>query len=238
MDGRDYSPFDQLLMHMDKAVRTVFGTPPHTERPNPAQAQPEAELAANERRQVAGLMRVNHAGEVSAQALYQGQALTAKLTEVRAKMERAALEENDHLAWCEQRLKELDSHTSVLMEENDHLAWCEQRLKELDSHTSVLNPLWYAGSFTIGALAGAAGDKWSLGFVVETERQVVKHLEEHLERLPAQDHKSRAVLEQMKEDEAHHATTALEAGSAELPGAVKRLMRLTSKIMTVTAYYL
>ncbi|MEJ2652903.1 MAG: 2-polyprenyl-3-methyl-6-methoxy-1,4-benzoquinone monooxygenase [Gammaproteobacteria bacterium] len=214
MDGRDYSPFDQLLMHMDKAVRTVFGTPPHTERPNPAQAQPEAELAANERRQVAGLMRVNHAGEVSAQALYQGQALTAKLTEVRAKMERAALEENDHLAWC------------------------EQRLKELDSHTSVLNPLWYAGSFTIGALAGAAGDKWSLGFVVETERQVVKHLEEHLERLPAQDHKSRAVLEQMKEDEAHHATTALEAGSAELPGAVKRLMRLTSKIMTVTAYYL
>ncbi|MEJ2565947.1 MAG: 2-polyprenyl-3-methyl-6-methoxy-1,4-benzoquinone monooxygenase [Gammaproteobacteria bacterium] len=214
MDGRDYSPFDQLLMHMDKAVRTVFGTPPHTERPNPAQAQPEAELAANERRQVAGLMRVNHAGEVSAQALYQGQALTAKLTEVRAKMERAALEENDHLAWC------------------------EQRLKELDSHTSVLNPLWYAGSFTIGALAGAAGDKWSLGFVVETERQVVKHLEEHLERLPAQDHKSRAILEQMKEDEAHHATTALEAGSAELPGAVKRLMRLTSKIMTVTAYYL
>ncbi|MEJ2554078.1 MAG: 2-polyprenyl-3-methyl-6-methoxy-1,4-benzoquinone monooxygenase [Gammaproteobacteria bacterium] len=214
MDGRDYSPFDQLLMHMDKAVRTVFGTPPHTERPNPAQVQPEAELAADERRQVAGLMRVNHAGEVSAQALYQGQALTAKLTAVRAKMERAALEENDHLAWC------------------------EQRLKELDSHTSVLNPLWYAGSFTIGALAGAAGDKWSLGFVVETERQVVKHLEEHLERLPAQDHKSRAILEQMKEDEAHHATTALEAGSAELPGAVKRLMRLTSKIMTVTAYYL
>lgn len=214
MDGRDYSPFDQLLMHMDKAVRTVFGTPPHTERPNPAQTQPEEELAADERRLVAGLMRVNHAGEVSAQALYQGQALTAKLTEVRAKMERAALEENDHLAWC------------------------EQRLKELDSHTSVLNPLWYAGSFTIGALAGAAGDKWSLGFVVETERQVVKHLEEHLERLPAQDHKSRAILEQMKEDEAHHATTALEAGSAELPGAVKRLMRLTSKIMTITAYYL
>ena len=214
MDGRDYSPFDQFLMHMDEAVRTVFGTPPQTERPNPAQAQPEAELAADQRRLVAGLMRVNHAGEVSAQALYQGQALTAKLTEVRAKMERAALEENDHLAWC------------------------EQRLEELDSHTSILNPLWYTGSFAIGALAGAAGDKWSLGFVVETERQVVKHLEEHLERLPAQDHKSRAILEQMKEDEAHHATTALEAGSAELPEAVKRLMRLTSKIMTTTAYYL
>ena len=214
MDSRDYSPFDQLLMHMDKAVRTVFGAPPVTERSNPAQDQPEAELSANQRRLVAGLMRVNHAGEVSAQALYQGQALTAKLSEVRSKMERAALEENDHLTWC------------------------EQRLTELDSHASVLNPLWYAGSFAIGAAAGWAGDKWSLGFVVETEKQVVRHLEEHLERLPPQDHKSRAILEQMQEDEAHHATTALQAGSADLPKPVKQLMRLTSKLMTTTAYYI
>jgi ubiquinone biosynthesis monooxygenase Coq7 len=201
-------------MHMDKAVRTIFGAPPITERSNPAQAQPEAELSADQQRLIAGLMRVNHAGEVSAQALYQGQALTAKLGEVRSKMERAA------------------------MEENDHLAWCEQRLTELDSHASVFNPLWYAGSFAIGAAAGLAGDKWSLGFVVETEKQVVRHLEEHLDRLPPQDHKSRAILEQMREDEAHHATTALQAGSAELPKPVKRLMRLTSKLMTTTAYYI
>ena len=214
MPTRHYTPFDQLLMQMDKAVRTVFGAPPVTERPNPAETQPEAELAAAEQRLVAGLMRVNHAGEVSAQALYQGQALTAKLTEVRGKMERAA------------------------MEENDHLAWCEQRLKELDSHTSVLNPLWYAGSFAIGAAAGLAGDKWSLGFVVETEKQVVKHLQEHLERLPPQDHKSRAILQQMEEDESHHATTALNAGGSELPEPVKQLMRLTSKLMTATAYYI
>ncbi len=214
MTSRNYSPFDQLLMQVDKAVRTVFGSAPTTERSNPADAYPDTELNAEEQRRVAGLMRVNHAGEVSAQALYQGQAVTAKLAEVRGKMERAALEENDHLAWC------------------------EQRLGDLGSHTSILNPLWFAGSFAIGALAGRAGDKWSLGFVVETERQVVKHLEEHLERLPAQDQKSRAILEQMKEDEAHHATTALQAGGAELPEPVKQLMKLTSKVMTTTAYYL
>ena len=211
---RDYSPFDQLLIHVDKAVRTIFGAAPVTERPNPADDQPHAELNVEEQRRVAGLMRINHAGEVSAQALYQGQSLTAKLTEVRDKMERAALEENDHLAWC------------------------EQRLNELGNHTSLLSPLWYAGSFAIGALAGAAGDKWSLGFVVETEKQVVKHLEDHLERLPEHDGKSRAILEQMKQDEAHHATTALQAGGTELPEPVKQLMRLTSKIMTTTAYYI
>ena len=214
MDARNYSPLDHLLTQLDKAVRTVFGSPPVTERSNPAEAQPEADLNTGERRLVAGLMRVNHAGEVSAQALYQGQALCARLGEVRSKLERAA------------------------MEENDHLAWCEKRLKELDSHTSLLNPLWYAGSFTIGALAGMAGDKWSLGFLVETEKQVVRHLDKHLERLPSKDQKSRAILEQMKEDETHHATTALQAGSAELPQPVKQLMRLTSKIMTTTAYYL
>lgn len=211
---RNYSPFDRLLLQVDKAVRTVFGAAPLTERPDPATGVPESELDSAERRRSAGLMRVNHAGEVSAQALYQGQALTAKLAEVRGKMERAALEENDHLAWC------------------------EQRLKELGSRTSALNPLWYAGSFAIGALAGLAGDKWSLGFVAETERQVVHHLEEHLDRLPERDHKSHAILKQMKEDEAHHATVAFNAGGAELPGPVKQMMRLTSKVMTQTAYFL
>ena len=214
MNTREYSPFDQLLMQLDKAVRTVFGAPPHSERPNPAEGLPEAALAAAEQRLVAGMMRVDHAGEVSAQALYQGQALTAKLTEVRGKMERAA------------------------QEENDHLAWCSERLAELGSHTSILNPVWYAGSFAIGALAGIAGDNWSLGFVAETERQVVKHLEEHLARLPEQDRKSHAILEQMKEDEGRHATVALKAGGAELPEPVRQLMRITSKLMTTTTYYL
>ncbi|MBI2779646.1 MAG: 2-polyprenyl-3-methyl-6-methoxy-1,4-benzoquinone monooxygenase [Gammaproteobacteria bacterium] len=208
---RHYSPIDHLLINLDQAVRTVFGKPQVTERPNPANTLEDSELSEEERRRAARLMRVNHAGEVSAQALYQGQALTAKLPEVREKMERAALEENDHLDWC------------------------EGRIKELGSHTSVLNPAWYAGSFAIGALAGAAGDKWSLGFVAETEHQVVKHLEDHLQHLPPQDMKSRAILEQMKEDETHHATVALEAGGAALPWPVKKLMALTSRVMTKTA---
>lgn len=214
MNTRHYTPFDRLLIHFDKAVRTVFGAHGTTGRPNPANGEIEADLSDNERRVAAGLMRVNHAGEVSAQALYQGQSLTAKLPNVRDKMERAALEENDHLAWC------------------------EQRLAELGSHTSLLNPLWYAGSFAIGAAAGLAGDKWSLGFVVETERQVVHHLDQHLARLPEADRKSRAILEQMKEEEQHHATTAGAAGAAELPTPVKTLMRLTSKAMTTTAFYI
>jgi ubiquinone biosynthesis monooxygenase Coq7 len=159
-------------------------------------------------------MRGNHAGEVAAQGLYQGQALTARLDSVRQQMERAALEENDHLAWC------------------------ESRAKELGAHVSYLNPLWYGGSVAIGALAGLAGDKWSLGFVVETERQVVRHLDDHLARLPAQDAKSRAILEQMRQDEGHHATVALEAGGAALPEPIKRLMGLASQVMTRTAYYL
>ena len=146
--------------------------------------------------------------------MYQGQALTARLPQVRQQMERAALEENDHLDWC------------------------EKRAKELGTHVSVLNPAWYAGSTAIGALAGLAGDKWSLGFVAETEKQVVKHLEEHLEQLPEHDDKSRAILEQMKEDEGRHATVALEAGGTELPDPVKKLMGLASKIMTRTAFWL
>jgi len=212
MDTRHYSPIDRLLGSFDQALRTVFGRPQVTERPNPATGVDDAELSPTEAAEVSGLMRVNHAGEVCAQALYQGQALTARLPHVRESMERAA------------------------QEENDHLDWCETRLEDLGSHTSHLNPLWYAGSFAIGAVAGIAGDKWSLGFVAETERQVVRHLDAHLARLPTQDARSRAVLEQMREDELHHATTAVEAGGADLPAPVKRLMTLTSKVMTGLAY--
>ena len=214
MTHRRYTVLDQLLINVDKALRTALNAPVHSARPNPADGHPEAALNDNERRVAAGLMRVNHAGEVSAQALYQGQGLTAKIQNVRERMERAAAEENDHLAWC------------------------EQRLKELGSHTSLLSPLWYAGSFAIGAAAGLAGDKWSLGFVVETERQVEQHLDQHLARLPEHDRKSRAILEQMKEEEQQHASTALAAGAAELPAPLKHLMQLTSKLMTSTAYYI
>lgn len=212
--NRDYSPLDHLLMNVDTGMRTIFGAPILTERPNPSEKIAEAELSEAERDLAGRLMRINHAGEVSAQGLYQGQALTAKLPEVREKMERAALEENDHLEWC------------------------ERRAREMGTGVSLLNPLWYAGSAAIGAIAGKAGDQWSLGFVVETEHQVVKHLDEHLAQLPEHDQKSRAILEQMKEDEAHHATMALHAGGAELPSPVKRLMGLVSKIMTKTAYWI
>lgn len=209
---RHYSPLDRLFIELDQSLRTVHGRPQVTERPNPADALDEPDvLDERERALAARLMRVNHAGEVSAQGLYQGQALTARLPEVRAQMHRAALEENDHLAWC------------------------EQRLQELGSHKSLLSPFWYWGSFAIGAFAGAVGDKWSLGFVTETERQVVRHIDGHLARLPAHDTRSRAVLEQMREDELHHATTALEAGAAELPAPVKGLMALVSKVMTGAA---
>lgn len=212
MNSRNYTAIDQLMLHIDTGMRTLFGRPQATERPNPAAERADTELSAQEKRHAAGLMRVNHAGEVAAQGLYEGQALTARLPEIKEKMAQAA------------------------QEENDHLAWCEQRITELGQHKSLLNPVWYGGSLTIGAVAGLAGDKWSLGFVAETERQVVNHLDEHLEQLPEQDSKSRAILEQMKEDEQHHATTAVEAGGAELPEVIKKLMRLTSKVMTKTAY--
>lgn len=215
--GRQYSPLDQLLMGVDVGVRTLFGQPKITERANPAQDispnEKETELNDTERQLAIRLMRINHAGEVAAQGLYQGQALTAQLPQVRQQMERAALEENDHLDWC------------------------EKRATELGGHVSYLNPAWYVGSAAIGAMAGLAGDKWSLGFVAETEKQVVKHLEEHLEQLPEHDTKSRAILEQMKEDESQHATVALEAGGAELPYPVKKLMGLASKVMTRTAFW-
>ena len=212
MNSRHYSPADKFLMHLDTGLRTVLGRPQTTERPNPAENIEDAELTESEKDLAGRLMRINHAGEVAAQGLYEGQSLTARLPEIRDKMERAA------------------------MEENDHLAWCESRLYELGSHKSVLNPLWYGGSLAIGALAGLAGDKWSLGFVTETENQVVRHLDSHLAQISEMDNKSRAILEQMKEDEGHHATAALHAGGAELPGPIKKFMGLTSKVMTRTAY--
>jgi len=204
---------DRLVVGLDQALRTVFGRPPSTGRPNPADQQDEADLSEEERVRAARLMRINHTGEICAQALYQGQATTARLDTVRGQMERAADEENDHLAWC------------------------QQRIDELGSHTSLLNPVFYAGSFAVGALAGAAGDKWSLGFVAETERQVVEHLDGHLQRLPGKDARSRAVLRQMKRDEGRHATTALEAGGARLPLPIRLAMKATSKIMIRTSYW-
>lgn len=212
MPSRSYTPFDHLLMNVDQALRTVFGRPQTTGRPDPARAAADTQLSPQEMRHSAGLMRVNHVGEVCAQALYQGQAVTARADRVREAMREAAREENDHLDWC------------------------EARVKALDSHLSYLNPLWYAGAFGIGAAAGLAGDRWSLGFVAETERQVAQHLERHLRELPMADHKSRAVVEQMHQDESKHATAAVEAGAHELPAPVRGLMRLASKVMTVTAY--
>ena len=214
MTDRAYTPFDQLLGGLDQALRTVFGPPPEAQRPSPAAAMPEADLDAAQRELAARLMRINHAGEICAQALYQGQALTAQLPNVRDKMEQAATEENDHLAWT------------------------AERLRELGAHTSYLNPLWYAGSFAIGATAGLAGDRWSLGFVAETERQVVKHLDSHLEQLAPADEKSRAILNQMREDEGKHATVAIESGAAALPEPIRQTMRLMSKVMTATAYWI
>ena len=218
---RQYSPFDSLLMQIDTGVRTIFGGVTSTGRENPAaqasrDKDPETERSLSDAEKVlAGrLMRINHAGEVAAQGLYQGQALTARLPHVREQMEKAALEENDHLEWC------------------------RKRSNELGTHTSLLDPLWYTGSVAIGAAAGLAGDKWSLGFVAETERQVVKHLDSHLEQLPEHDVESRAILEQMKIDEGNHATTATSAGGVELPTPIKKLMGLTSKIMTKTAYWI
>lgn len=210
---RNYSPLDKLFINLDTALRTVAGKPIITERPNPAAGIDEAPLSESERELAGRLMRINHAGEVSAQGLYQGQALTAKLPEVRSKMERAALEENDHLEWC------------------------ERRAKEMGTHVSYLNPLWYGGSVAIGALAGLIGDKWSLGFVVETEHQVCRHLESHMAQLSPEDRKTRAILQQMHDDEARHADMAQAAGGAPFPTPVKAMMQLTSKVMTKTAYW-
>lgn len=214
MSDRSDTLGDRVIINLDRALRTLFGGARTTGRPNPADAVDEAELTPEERRHAAGLMRVNHAGEVAAQALYHGQALTARSRKVRESMDRSAVEENDHLAWC------------------------ESRLTELGSRPSLLDPAWYLGSLTIGTLAGLAGDKWSLGFVAETEKQVVKHLEGHLQSLPPADARSRAIVDQMKEDEGHHASKATRAGGAPLPYGIRRLMKHTARVMTRTAYRL
>lgn len=213
---RALSFFDHLLVEIDQSLRATLAIPTTTERTNPAQnVLPLAELSEEERKCSAQLMRINHAGEVAAQGLYRGQALTAKLPQVRAQMERAALEENDHLAWC------------------------AQRLAELSSHRSHLNPLWYWGSFSMGAAAGLVGDQWSLGFVKETEDQVEQHLADHLGKLPASDLPSTVILQQMKEDEVRHGQMAQQAGGAKLPFPIRKLaMPLISKLMTSTAKYI
>ncbi|KTD76518.1 2-polyprenyl-3-methyl-6-methoxy-1,4-benzoquinone monooxygenase [Legionella waltersii] len=212
---RTTSFLDKFLGEVDGALRTLL--PPQQRRSlrlSPARNIDDTELTTKEKRHIAGLMRVNHSGEVCAQALYQGQALTANLSHVKQKMSEAAAEEIDHLAWC------------------------ETRLKELDSTPSLLNPLWYIGSLCLGALAGLAGDKISLGFVVETEKQVSNHLQTHLDNLPEKDIKTKAILKQMKEDEEYHANTALDAGAVELPAAIKQLMSIVSKLMTRSSYYI
>ena len=216
---RQFNVLDRCLHEVDKAMRTmVIPERRHSKRPtpgeNPAQKSIDKHLTATEKKHIAGLMRINHAGEVGAQGLYQGQALTAKLDRIRAKLEQAANEENEHLAWC------------------------EQRLKELKSQPSVLNPLWYLGSLLIGVVAGAAGDQWSLGFVAETERQVTQHLQSHLQKLPPKDQRTKHILEQMKEDEAEHAQMAEQAGAAQLPTIIKKIMGLTAQLMTKTSYYI
>ncbi len=212
MTPRQYSILDRLLSEADKALRHSASFAATARRDYPARDIAEPALSADERRHAAGLMRVNHAGEVAAQALYQGQAATARLEDVRTTMEEAA------------------------QEEQDHLAWCELRLRELGSQPSLLNPLWYTGSFAIGALAGLAGDRWSLGFLAETEQQVVEHLEKHLGKLPEEDSRSRKIVRQMQLDEASHRDTAKAAGGAELPGPVRGLMRVVAGLMTRTAY--
>jgi ubiquinone biosynthesis monooxygenase Coq7 len=197
---------DSILVNLSTVDRNIEN------RPYPAEGHAEVSLDENTKKHVSGLMRVNHAGEIAAQALYKAQALTATDDELKETMQRSADEEIDHLNWC------------------------ESRLKELNDHTSYLEPVWYAGSFGIGIVAGLFGDKWNLGFLAETEYQVVRHLDSHLKQIPQNDKRSRAILEQMRVDELQHAITAEKSGAENLPNGVKRLMSLTSKVMTKTAY--
>ena len=212
--GRDFSLLDKLIAPADQALRTLFGVDaPGTARAYPAEGIGETLNESAQRRQVAALMRVNHAGEVAAQALYQGQAFVAADPATR------------------------DNLLEAGREETDHLAWCSRRIEELGGHTSVLNPLWYAGSFAIGALAGLTGDRNSLGFVAETERQVVEHLQHHLQLLPQEDRRTRAIVMQMSADEARHGSNAMSAGAATLPSLARGFMRLTAKVMTRSAFW-
>jgi ubiquinone biosynthesis monooxygenase Coq7 len=202
---------DRFIAEFDRALRAVAGVA-QASRASPAEQVPESPLEAEPRAHAAALMRVNHVGEVCAQALYQGQALTARHPEARQALEKAAREEEDHLAWS------------------------ADRVRELGGRLSLLNPLWYAGSFAIGAAAGALGDRWNLAFLAETERQVEEHLAGHLDTLPAEDRRTRAVVEAMRADEARHRASAIELGAAELPEPVKRAMRIASRVMTTVAY--
>lgn len=212
MEDRKYTALDRLLAGIDYALRTVNSTPTRASRPSPARDIDEASLSDQERAHAAGLMRVNHAGEVAAQGLYRGHAVFARNATIREHMNEAADEELDHLAWC------------------------EQRLSELDSSPSVLQPVWYGGAFFMGAASGALGDKWSLGFIEETERQVSEHLTSHLTRLPEGDLRSRAIVTQMRDEEEEHGANANKAGAAPLPLPVRELMRAIAKVMTGTAY--
>lgn len=209
---RNLSFLDHWISQADQALRVAVGPPPANTQPSPAGDRPDHELDETERGRAEGLMRINHTGEVCAQALYAGQAATARSARVRTEMAEAAREEEDHLAWC------------------------AQRLAELDGRPSLLNPLWYLGSYSMGALAGLAGDDWSLGFVEATERQVEAHLASHLDRLPAPDERSRAIVSRMKDDEARHADMAVEQGARSLPAPIQGLMALTAGVMKVVAY--
>lgn len=203
---------DQLILEFDKALRTVFA-PARSVRPVPGDELPDAALEDDERRHAAALMRVNHVGEICAQALYQGQALMSRDPAIRESLQQASDEETEHLAWT------------------------ERRIAELGGRKSLLNPLWYGGALAVGMAAGRFGDRWNLGFLAETERQVEAHLKSHLESLPAQDRKSRAIVEQMKADEIEHAETALRLGAQELPAPVKGVMKLAARVMTRTTYW-
>lgn len=211
--NRPSLPFDQLINGFDQALRVVTGVA-QAQRANPAQKLQDAQLSAQEKRHSAGLMRINHVGEVCAQALYNAQARFAKNEVIREKFIQAG------------------------QEEEDHLAWTAERLKELGANISVLNPLWYAGSYALGAVAATLGDARSLGFVVETERQVEAHLASHLQQLPEDDVKSRAIVEQMRQDEAAHGAQAQAMGASETPRPVQKLMEGMAKVMTTSAYYL
>jgi 3-demethoxyubiquinol 3-hydroxylase len=214
MERNATDAIERLILSLDRALHTVVPGAAQASRPNPAGAPGDDLTEAATRTEVAGLMRVNHSGEVCAQALYQGQALTAQDPTTRDAMEQAAREEVDHLAWC------------------------ESRLSELDARPSLLNPVWYLGSFTLGAAAGLIGDRWSLGFLAETERQVVEHLEGHLDRLPEDDLRTRSIVTQMQADEARHGAGATEAGGADLPAPVTAAMRGVARVMTTLAYHL
>lgn len=212
MHERNLTPLDRFFAGLGEALKTVGAPASRAARSNPAEGVADADLGERAKSHSAGLMRVNHAGEISAQGLYQGHAAVARDESTSQQMQQAADEEFDHLAWC------------------------EQRLIELDAGPSRLSPFWYAGSFAMGAASGLFGDKWSLGFIAETERQVCDHLSSHLEKLPEGDEKSRAIVKQMRDEEQQHGENAIAAGAAELPEPVRQLMRLTSKIMTKTAY--